>query len=28
MSGVCDLAKFENLWNTKSLSLGIGDAVK
>jgi hypothetical protein len=26
MSGVCDLAKFENLWNTKSLSLGIGDA--
>jgi hypothetical protein len=26
MTGVCDLAKFENLWNTKSLSLGIGDA--
>jgi hypothetical protein len=26
MSGVCDLAKYENLWNTKSLSLGIGDA--
>ncbi len=26
MSGVCDLAKFENLWNTKSLTLGIGDA--
>ncbi|MGV3659612.1 MAG: hypothetical protein ACO1TE_05495 [Prosthecobacter sp.] len=26
MSGVCDLAKFENLWNTPSLSLGIGDA--
>jgi hypothetical protein len=26
MIGVCDLAKFENLWNTKSLSLGIGEA--
>ena len=26
MTGVCDLAKFENLWNTPSLSLGIGDA--
>lgn len=26
MTGVCDLAKFENLWNTKSLTLGIGDA--
>ncbi|MES2595357.1 MAG: hypothetical protein V4662_08480 [Verrucomicrobiota bacterium] len=26
MSGVCDLAKFEDLWNTKSLSLGIGKA--
>jgi hypothetical protein len=26
MSGVCDLAKYENLWNTKSLTLGIGDA--
>lgn len=26
MTGVCDLAKFENLWNTNSLSLGIGDA--
>lgn len=26
MTGVCDLAKFENLWNTKSLSLGIGGA--
>lgn len=26
MTGVCDLAKFENLWNTKSLSLGIGQA--
>lgn len=26
MKGACDLAKFENLWNTKSLSLGIGDA--
>jgi hypothetical protein len=26
MSGVCDLAQFENLWNTPSLSLGIGDA--
>lgn len=26
MSGVCDLAKFENLWNTKSLTLGIGKA--
>ncbi|MBE7495346.1 MAG: hypothetical protein HS117_10390 [Verrucomicrobiaceae bacterium] len=26
MAGVCDLAKFENLWNTKSLSLGIADA--
>lgn len=26
MNGVCDLAKFEQLWNTQSLSLGIGDA--
>jgi|GEM_PF-1181063 hypothetical protein len=26
MTGVCDLAKFENLWNTASLSLGIGEA--
>lgn len=26
MTGVCDLAKFENLWNTPSLSLGIGKA--
>ena len=26
ISGVCDLAKFENLWNTPSLSLGIGEA--
>ncbi|MDZ4401214.1 hypothetical protein [Prosthecobacter sp.] len=26
MTGVCDLAKFENLWNTPSLSLGIGNA--
>lgn len=26
MTGVCDLAKFENLWNTKSLSIGIGEA--
>lgn len=26
MTGFCDLAKFENLWNTKSLSLGIGAA--
>lgn len=26
LTGVCDLAKFENLWNTKSLSLGIGGA--
>jgi hypothetical protein len=26
MTGVCDLAKFENLWNTDSLSLGIGEA--
>lgn len=26
MTGVCDLAKFEHLWNTRSLSLGIGDA--
>lgn len=26
MSGFCDLAKFENLWNTPSLSLGIGGA--
>lgn len=26
MSGVCDLAKFEDLWHTKSLSLGIGEA--
>lgn len=26
LTGVCDLAKFENLWNTKSLSLGIGEA--
>ncbi len=26
MTGVCDLAKFENLWNTASLSLGIGKA--
>jgi hypothetical protein len=26
MTGLCDLAKFENLWNTKSLSLGIGSA--
>lgn len=26
MTGACDLAKFENLWNTPSLSLGIGDA--
>lgn len=26
MRGVCDLAKFENLWNTASLSLGIGEA--
>lgn len=26
MTGACDLAKFENLWNTKSLSLGIGEA--
>lgn len=26
MTGVCDLAKFENLWNTPSLSLGIGEA--
>jgi hypothetical protein len=26
MTGVCDLAKFENLWNTKSLTLGISDA--
>lgn len=26
MTGFCDLAKFENLWNTQSLSLGIGNA--
>lgn len=26
MSGVCDLAKFEHLWHTPSLSLGIGEA--
>lgn len=26
MTGVCDLAKFENLWNTYSLTLGIGEA--
>ncbi|MCX6857025.1 MAG: hypothetical protein NTV80_19210 [Verrucomicrobia bacterium] len=26
MSGECDLAKFENLWNTKSLTLGIANA--
>jgi hypothetical protein len=26
MTGFCDLAKFEQLWNTKSLSLGIGGA--
>jgi len=26
ITGVCDLAKFESLWNTSSLSLGIGDA--
>jgi len=26
MTGLCDLAKFENLWNTDSLSLGIGNA--
>lgn len=26
VTGVCDLAKFENLWNTNSLSLGIGEA--
>lgn len=26
MTGFCDLAKFENLWNTPSLTLGIGGA--
>lgn len=26
MTGYCDLAKYENLWNTPSLSLGIADA--
>ncbi len=26
MTGFCDLAKFENLWNTPSLTLGIGNA--
>lgn len=26
MTGVCDLAKFENLWNTDSLTLGIAEA--
>jgi hypothetical protein len=26
ITGICDLAKFENLWNTPSLTLGIADA--
>jgi hypothetical protein len=26
MTGFCDLAKYENLWNTQSLTLGIGGA--
>lgn len=26
MTGFCDLAKFESLWNTPSLTLGIGEA--